>query len=199
MNHEKYNRRSIRLKGYDYWQVGAYFITICTQNKECLFGKITDGKMVLNDAGNIIQEFNAITESHFKNIAISPFVVMPNHYHAIITVGAGSPRPNNPHNENDHICDDGRVRVDDGRVRVDDGRVRVDDGRGNPAPTLGQIVGYFKYQTTKRINTICQTGGKKLWQRNYYDHIIRDEKSFHAISTYIINNPAQWAKDELYL
>jgi len=180
MSNFKHNRRSIRLKNYDYSQAGAYFITICTQDRECLFGEIIDDKMILNDAGEIIQEFHAVTESHFNDIHIFPFIIMPNHYHAIITVGAGFPRP----------C----VENDFGQNNTG----HNDIGRGNPAPTLGNIVGYFKYQTSKQINIMRGTPGQILWQRNYYEHIIRNEDDHSRICEYIDNNPLKWKMDSLH-
>ncbi len=166
-----YARRSVRLKNYDYSQAGAYFVTICTQKKEYLFGTIKDGKIVLNDAGEIVNEFCTKTESHFTNTIFDAFVIMPNHFHAIITVGAGFPRPV---------------------------KNQIHDGRGDPAPTLGNIVGFFKYQTTKQINILRQTPGHKLWQRNYYEHVIRDENDYQRIYKYIQNNPLKWASDSLH-
>jgi len=204
MNNQKHNRRSIRLKGYDYSQAGAYFITICTQNRECLFGEIVEGEMVLNKFGEVVNDFCTRTESHFKNITFDSSVIMPNHFHAIINiVGAGSPRPIDDPIQN--IKSPAVIEVQAGSPRpIDDpiqnGRNdgRNYDGRGNPAPTVGNIVGYFKYQTTKQINNIKQIPGTKLWQRNYYEHIIRNENDYNRIYEYTQNNPLQWELDSLH-
>ena len=183
MNNQKHNRRSIRLKGYDYSQAVTYFVTICTQNRECLFGEIINGEMVLNEVGKIINGFCVKTEHHFQNIIFDSFIIMPNHFHVMIKiVGAGSPCPDNM----DNI---------DG---IENGNGRYGDGRGDPAPTVGNIVGYFKYQTTKQINVIRESPGQKLWQRNYYEHIIRDENDYNRIYEYIQNNPLQWQLDSLH-
>lgn len=168
-----HNRRSIRLKNYDYSRPGPYFVTICTHNKACVLGNIVDGKMVLSDTGSIVKNFCCKTESHFANVKLDPLTIMPNHLHAIITVGAGSPRPVGRDTDTDH-------------------------GRGDPAPTLGNIVGFLKYGTTKQANKLLCMPGTKFWQRNYYEHIIRDEKDYNHIYEYITNNPLRWELDSLH-
>lgn len=178
MIHEKHNRRSIRLKGYDYSRAGSYFVTICTHNRECIFGDIVDGTMVLNSSGAIVQDYCKTTESHFADIRFAPFVIMPNHFHAIMTVGAGSPRPIPAKS------------IDTG------GR---EQGRGNPAPTtLGNVVGFLKYQTTKHINGLRQTPGQKIWQRNFYEHVIRNQNDYGRIHKYVEDNPSKWELDSLH-
>ena len=167
----KYHRHSIRLKGYDYSQEGLYFVTICCQYRECLFGEIVNNKMILSDAGNIVNDCWQEIPNHFPNVYLHEYVIMPNHIHVIveIVVGARSARPN----------------------------IDTETGQANPAPTkmptLGNIIGYFKYQTTKQINL-----SNKIWQRNYYEHIIRNEQSFQRIVEYIIDNPTKWNEDKFY-
>ena len=173
MTHDlkKHRRRSIRLKDYDYSQSGAYFITICTHNKEILFGEILDGEMQLNEWGNVVEDCWDEVPRHFKNVELDAFIVMPNHVHGIIIitndihVGAGLPRPYNKNIS------------------------------GGVKHTLGQIVAYFKYQSSKRINSIRGTSGMPVWQRNYYEHIIRNERDLDEIRQYIINNPLKWELD----
>ncbi|MEA1958628.1 MAG: transposase [Chloroflexota bacterium] len=165
------NHRSMWLKEYDYSQPGAYFVTTCTHDRECLFGEIAGRQMILNDAGKIVQIVWDEIRKHFDRVESDQFVIMPNHIHGIIilnseTVGAGSPRPNQ------------------------------NIGRGDRAPTLGKIVAYFKYQTTKRINESQGTPGYKLWQRNYYEHVIRDENELQNIRHYIRYNHLKWDEDE---
>ncbi len=163
-NAEIHHRRSIRLKGYDYSQNGAYFLTVCTHNRECLLGEITDGEMVLNEYGKIVDECWRGLPNHYQNMQLDYFVVMPNHFHGIIminTVGAGL----------------------------------------KPAPTktkhgLSEFIRALKTFSSKQINQIRNTPGISVWQRNYWEHIIRDEKSLENIRNYIINNPAQWEEDE---
>jgi len=184
-----HHRCSIRLKGYDYSQEGLYFVTICCQHRECLFGKIVGGKMILNNAGKIVDDCWLAIPNHFPNVILHEYVIMPNHFHGIIeiTVGAGSARPND--NTRPARPDVNIVNNINDNANLE----RMDLGRANPAPTVGNIVGYFKYHTTKRIDLPT-----KLWQRNYYEHIIRNERSFNHIAEYIVNNPNMWNKDKFY-
>lgn len=174
---QKYHRRSIRLKGYDYAQVGAYFVTIVTQGRQCLFGEIVNGGMVLNDLGKIVQKWWDDLSTHFPGIETGVFVIMPNHVHGVIII------------------------VHDGRGAVPaPGFLDVPtQGREDPAPTrltLGQIVAYFKYKSTKEMNMLDRSGViTKFWQRNYYERIIRNEREMDAIWNYIEDNPVAWADD----
>jgi len=159
---QKHHRRSIRLRNYDYSQVGAYFITVCTKNRECFFGEIENGEITLNEYGMIVEKEWLRTEKMRSNIQMDKYIVMPNHFHGIIIINTN--------------C------------------------RGGVTPplrkyTLGQIVAYFKYQTTKQINQIRNTTGIPVWQRNYYDHIIRNEKALENIRWYIEGNPVLWEYD----
>ncbi|MFH1847277.1 MAG: transposase [Candidatus Omnitrophota bacterium] len=165
-------RKPIRLKQYDYSQSGYYYVTICTYNRQKLFGDIADNYMIPNDIGKIIKNTWLQIPSHFVNVKLDEYVIMPNHIHGIINnVGAGLPRPKN--------------------VMVD-----TTNGRGNHAPTLGNIIAYFKYQSTKHVNNLQNTPGQKIWQRLFYDHIIRNEKLLNKIREYIINNPTRWDEGE---
>jgi len=171
------NRRSLRLKEYDYSQSGAYFVTICTHERERLFGAIVDGKMALNDAGIMIDEEWQKLKARFPDIELDEYIIMPNHFHGIVTlnpkiVGAGSSCP-------DEII-----------------KSSCDGGREDRAPTLGDIVGYFKYQTTKQINAARDVDIQKIWQRNYYERVIRNENELNEIRQYIVDNPAKWDTDE---
>jgi putative transposase len=174
-----HHRRSIRLRGYDYSQVGAYFVTVCIHNRECLFGQIVDGEMLLNELGECVVRWWDDIPRHFSGVDTGTFVVMPNHVHGIVvitdapTVGAGSPRP-----------------YDDAPHAVM-GTATVRRRR----PSLGNVVAYFKYQTTKTINAMRHTPSARVWQRNYYEHIIRDDESLRRIGEYIVNNPLQWVLD----
>ena len=177
------NRQSIRLQGYDYSQAGAYFITICTQNRLHLFGRIVDGEMILNDAGKIIFDQWMCLSQRFHTIELHECVVMPNHIHGIIeitnaadTVGVGLV-PTRDKNATERAT-----------TRV--------------TPTVGYIVGAYKSLTTTRyIDGVKQLGwqrfNKKIWQRNYWEHIVRDEKEYHRIAQYIIANPLKWEMDKL--
>jgi REP element-mobilizing transposase RayT len=177
-NPDNHHRCSIRLKNYDYSQTGAYFVTACAQNRECLFGNIQDNVMVLNDAGIMIEKWWLELAIKFPAIDIDAYMVMPNHFHGIVAiVGAAlRGRPNL-----DHSIPEGQPH-------------RV-------APSLGDILNWFKTMTTNDYiqgvkNHQWHPFPGKLWQRNYYEHIIRNEDDLEAIREYIINNPIRWADDE---
>ncbi|MFQ3583079.1 MAG: transposase [Chloracidobacterium sp.] len=170
------NRRSIRLQGYDYTQPGAYFVTIVARDRVCLFGEVVGGEMQLNEYGQIV------CEEWFKTTALRPyvrldeneFVVMPNHVHGIIRI----------------VDDVGATR------RVAPTTDTMDATPPGPEPgSIGAIIGQFKSVTAKRINTRRGTPGLPVWQRNYYEHIIRNEESLNRIREYIGSNPMQWELD----
>ncbi|GKT06731.1 transposase [Desulforhabdus sp. TSK] len=192
------NRRSIRLQGYDYSQAGAYFVTICTQNRECLFGEIVDGEMRLNAAGVMVQTVWDEIPVHYSGIDIDEFVVMPNHIHGIIAIVGAAPcgRPF-------------RGQAHDGQARnapPQGGQARGGQARG-PAPTrlsLSDVVHRFKTMTTKLyVDGVKQSGWPpfpgRLWQRNYWEHIVRNQSEMDRIREYILNNPAQWELDKLFV
>ena len=172
----KRQRRSIRLQGYDYTRQGAYFVTICTRNRECLLGDIVEGRMHLSEAGRLAQAVWEDLPHHYPHVQIDVWVIMPNHMHGIIilteaTVGAGlKPAPTVP-------------------------------TRHEPAPTtatrhgLSEIVRAFKTFSARRINALHNTVGTPFWQRNYYEHVIRDESALDRIRQYIVDNPARWPED----
>ena len=176
-----HRRRSIRLKGYDYSQAGAYFVTVCAKDRECMFGDIVDGEMQVNDAGRIIQKCWDNICDHFPHVELDEFIVMPNHIHGI-TLIVGAPL----------------VGAPPFGASINNTESRAGT---RPAPTLGNIIGEFKSITTRQsIDGINQKNwppfNGKLWQRNYYEHVIRDENDIDRIRQYIIENPAKWAGDE---
>jgi len=182
-------RRSIRLQDFDYSQPGAYFVTICTHNRECLFGEIVDGEMKLNDMGQVVQECWNDLPNHYANIELDQFVVMPNHVHGIIiimdisNVGAihESPLPHKLSKQRDPS------QQHESPLQMDIIKRRQ--------MLLSKIIGRFKMNSAKRINVLRNSPGTPVWQRNYYEHIIRGERDFHANCEYIIHNPAQWQYD----
>jgi len=208
-----HHRRSIRLKGYDYSQAGLYFITICVQNRECLFGEIENGKMILNEFGQIAHNEWLKTPEIRNNVELGEFIVMPNHFHAIIRlldnktgvfntpqpIGRGelhSPKILNETDMNDNIG----INVTENKMGVN----VTDDNTGvfntplkSPSQTVGAIVRGYKSTITKQLGLLGLS--EKLWQRNYHEHIIRNEKSYQTISDYIINNPAKWSNDKFYM
>ncbi len=173
-----HHRHSIRLKEYDYAAPGAYFVTIVTRNRMCLFGNVADGVMWLNVLGRIASAYWAEIPHHFPNVTLDAFVVMPNHIHGIVIVtspigvdgvGAQHAAPLHGPQPVPHV---------------------------NVVPgSLGVIVRSFKSAVTKRIGTLRTIVGTPVWQRNYYEHIIRNERSLNHIREYILNNPLQWEID----
>ncbi|WP_367388637.1 transposase [Lewinella sp. LCG006] len=198
-NPQKHRRRSIRLKGYDYSQAGLYFITICTQNRACLFGEIIDGEMILNDAGKMIAKWYDELENKFPDIRCHEMITMPNHFHCIIE-NVGPPVgadlrvcPNTITDGNNGITDDNTL---DEQIL---GEQTLGEHIGSP---LHRVVQWFKTMTTNEYIRGVKTLGwqpfnGKLWQRNYWEHIIRNENTYHRIAAYIINNPKKWDDDKL--
>jgi len=163
-------RRSIRLNDYDYSQEGAYFVTICTHRHKFLFGKIVDSAIQLNRLGNVVNKCWLEIPHHFPNAEVDAFVIMPNHIHGIVSI------------------------VDNCRGTA----CRAPTEKfGRPAPnSLPTIIRSFKSAVTKRINSLRQTPGARLWQRNYYEHVIRNETDLNDIRQYILDNPVKWDMDE---
>jgi putative transposase len=174
----KSHRRSIRLPGFDYAQTGAYFVTVCTQRRKCLFGEVLDGKVALNASGRMVESIWNEISQFYSGADVDAFTVMPNHLHGIIILGVGAgPR----------ACPDDRPQ------------------QGQPqgvAPTLSlpDIAHRFKLlTTTKYIEGVAQNSWPpfpgRLWQRNYYEHVIRNETEMNLIREYIQMNPLKWFYD----
>jgi REP element-mobilizing transposase RayT len=169
-----HHRRSVRLKGYDYSQEGAYFVTICTQARRCLFGEIVAGVMRLNEFGQIANEVLIAVPTHYENVELGEYVIMPNHVHLIIRVGAQFIAPSTP-------------------IAIEPANNQGANNQGaiNRAPTLGEIVRALKARVARKSNV-------PIWQRNYHEHIIRNANEYNRIAQYIINNPTNWENDELW-
>ena len=165
----KYKRKSSpRLKDYDYSQPGAYFVTTCTHQKVCLFGEVVDGEIILNDAGKIVRECWLDLPNHYSNVQLDEFIVMPNHVHGIV-----------------FIRDDQQSNC---RDRFSNLSLRKQHG-------LSEIVRGFKTWSSRRVNKYQNTPGVPLWQRSFYDHIIRDEDDLDRARKYILNNTQKWEFD----
>jgi len=179
-NPKIHHRQSIRLRGYDYSQPGSYFITLCTQNRECNLGEIMNGEMKFTVRGFIIDEFWLKIPDHFPNVELDEFIVMPNHIHGIIVIN-GNFHERGKHQQN----------------HKESGENNIEGGETPPLrkTTLGQIIAYYKYQTTKIINQIDNTPAIRIWQRNYYERIIRNQKILDLARQYIFQNPFRWDKD----
>lgn len=202
-NPEIHHRRSIRLKGYDYSSIGSYFITICAQNRENLFGDVIDNKMVLNNAGEMVKKWVIETENKFKNISIDEYIIMPNHFHSIMSIlNVGADLRVCPNDEN--ICpNDKNICPNDENICPNDNPGYKGEHTGSPQPKIEipEIVQWFKTMTTNEYikgikNGIYLPFDKRIWQHNYYERIIRNETEFNKIKEYIINNPVNWLNDK---
>ena len=165
-------RKSGRLKDYDYSRNGAYFITICVQDRLNILSRIEGDEisgpdLQLSQFGQIVEKWMKYIPVKYPCVVVDKYVVMPNHIHIILII------------DND----------------IED----VSSGTGNPSPTVGQIIGWFKYAVTKQINQMQNQAGERLFQRSYYDHIIRNESGYQEIWQYIDGNPAKWKQDRFYV
>lgn len=161
-NETKFNRKSIRLKDYDYSNDGLYFITLCCKDKKAHFGFIDNEILYINERGRIIEKLYLELPDKYRHIECLDYVIMPNHFHCI-------------------------VHINKEMINKEDPITRH--------PKLGEIIAYFKYQTTKIINL----ENHKLWQRNYWEHIIRNNRSYCMISEYISENPTRWINDKFHI
>lgn len=200
-NPQIHHRRSIRLKAYDYSQAGLYFITICVQDKLYLFGKVEKGEMVLNEYGKIAYNEWLKTPEIRNNVELDVFVVMPNHIHGIIILtDARRGELHSPVNTHELHSP---VNTHELHSSVNTNLLKTFYKMGEcksplraPSNNIGAIVRGYKSAVTKQLNLL--NIGCTVWQRNYYEHIIRNEQSYYAISEYIINNPAKWNNDKFY-
>jgi len=242
-NPKIHNRRSIRLKGYDYSQAGLYFITICCQDRIYRFGDVVNGKMILNEYGQIAHDQWMQLTERFPNFKMDVFQIMPNHMHGIISLADPVVRStlavdhngnakNADDYKNDNDAQNGNDSHNDGPnkngngvengIDTQIGNGVENDGVGRngdrgcngndtdvvgtgftPVPTtsVSDIVGAYKSLVANGCLKIYKSKNEimgKLWQRNYYEHIIRNEKSYKTISEYIINNPVKWSDDKFY-
>ena len=192
-----HHRHSIRLKGYDYSQEGMYFVTICCQERICRFGKIENEEMILNDAGKMIEKWCGELSHNFLDIVMDTYIIMPNHFHAIIiNNGEGNPAVAAAVGADLRVCPD----TLDNQISGEHGNQISSEHTGSP---LHRVVQWFKTMSTNEYIRGVKTLGwqpfdKKLWQRNYWEHIIRNEQSCQRIANYIINNPTNWLNDNFY-
>ena len=196
-----HHRRSIRLKGYDYASAGLYFVTICVQNREMMFGEINNGNMILNDAGRMVERWYYETENKFSDIVCLEMVVMPNHFHCIwqntssaaVVVPVGADLCVRPSSAD--LCV--RPLIDDEHTLNEH---TLGEHLGSP---LARVVQWFKTMSTNEyIRGVKQLGwppfDRRLWQRNYYEHIIRNQLAYNNIANYINNNPVRWDEDKFH-
>lgn len=226
-NPKIHKRKSIRLKGYDYSQPGLYFITICCQDRVCRFGQVVKGEMVLNEIGKMVESEWMQLPERFQNTQLHEFVVMPNHFHAILGIVKSSNTITNPPNAGATLVVDPKnssaetnpqegtsppvnpknqpkqeeTQPQEGQPQGIAHTAKTAREKGKKVKTVGEIVGAFQSIVTVKYIRGVKTKGwprfkGKLWQRNYYEHIIRDERAYYNISQYIVNNPKKWAEDK---
>ena len=230
-NKNIHHRRSIRLDGYDYASEGLYFITICVNKKECLFGDIVDGKMMLNEFGIIARNEWMKSSEIRSEIELDEFIIMPNHIHGIVRIN--NPNPSNvgaygntpggenndrtvahskTHNDeqedhnrayfhtpggenNDRTVAHSKTHNDE---QEDHNRAYFHTPLRSPSKSIGAMVRGYKSSVTTQINILRNSPQFPVWQRNYYEHIIRNDESYETIKNYILNNPSNWINDQLY-
>ena len=165
-------RRSIRLPSFDYSSPGAYFVTVCTKNRLCMFGEVTGGEVKLSPFGHIVMRCWHDLENHYAHVELDAFVVMPNHIHGIVVLPDV-----------------------DRRADVGAGFEPARPTARNRSHGLPEIVRAFKTFSSRRINEAKATPGESVWQRNYYERVIRDEAELDRARQYILGNPANWSRD----
>ena len=171
-------RKSTRLRGFDYGKTGAYFLTVCTENRKNILSTITVGEgsplPILSPCGEIVDRWIKRIPEKYPNAYVDRYVIMPNHIHILLSIVNDNERED-PHNDT--------------------------FGRGDPSPTtttVNAVMGWLKYQATKEINQFQNTVGDKIFQRSFFDHIVRNYDDYHKICKYIYENPARWYYDKLY-
>ena len=167
-------RTSNRLQGWNYAAAAAYFVTIVVRDRACIFGEIIEGAMVVNRFGSIVVDSWHWLSEQYDHVELDAYIVMPNHLHGIVV-----------------------ITEDDGCPNVKAGIVEADDSKPNlpRRKPLGRLIGAFKTVSTKQINQLRSTPDESVWQRGFYDRIIRNEAEFEAVREYILGNPAKWEED----
>jgi len=188
---ERHHRKSIRLRGYDYASPGAYFVTIVTQDRACLFGEISRGRMHLNAAGMAAQTMWAAIPVHFPRVRLDAFVVMPNHVHGIILI-AGTDAATDDADESVPDDADELVRATHASPRRSPPQSPPHHPHGPPRRSIGAIIGSYKSAVSRHINQLRRPRSGLVWQRNYYERIIRDYPSLQRVRKYIYANPRNW-------
>jgi REP element-mobilizing transposase RayT len=162
------HRQTTRLRGYDYSEIGAYFITICTRGRECILGEVSEGSMILSRLGGLVASCWGAIPDHFPAVSLDVWTIMPNHVHGILVIGA----------RRGTAC-----------------RAPTQERFGEPvAGSLPTIVRSYKAAVTRLARRACLA--ESVWQRSYFDHVIRGEEELSRIREYILNNPLRWNLDE---
>lgn len=186
----KYRIESARLENWNYGSKAFYFVTICTKDRVYYFGNVVDGEMVLNKIGQIVKSewLKTFELRPDMNLIMCEFVVMPNHFHAIIGIGE------NAHNTQRETQRNTSCR--DAMHCVSTNQNNNQNKFGPQTKNLASIIRGFKIGVTKNARTIKSDF---TWQPRYHDHIIRNDESFHRITEYIINNPLNWSADQFHI
>jgi REP element-mobilizing transposase RayT len=171
------HRKSIRLSEYDYAHAGAYFVTLCASERRCLFGKVINDQVILSQYGEMVKECWEWLETHFDSVHLDAYVVMPNHIHGVILLSGFQ------------TCRGGS------RAAPQTGEPEQAKSHVKPKP-LGSLIGAFKTISAKRVNELRNSPGQPLWQRGFYEHVIRREESLNRIREYILTNPLRWTLDQ---
>jgi len=198
-----HKRQSTRLKGYDYSKEGNYFLTICCQDKECLFGDVVNGKMILNNIGEVVNECWLKIPNHFPKVKLKEYVIMPNHIHGIIElINDEKSVSNNTAVENLRVIN---LKAENEQllnfIPIKNSIIQNNFQKCTPR-SIGSIIKGFKIGVTKWIrdkNNFEPILIESVWQRNYHEHIIRDNREYEKIVKYIINNPSKWEIDKLHV
>lgn len=201
-----HHRRSIRLRGYDYAGGGAYFVTICTQGKEFLFGEIVEGEMIVNEAGRLVQKTWDALPQRFGSLVLDAFQVMPNHVHAVFVLpGPGlepalakatgapviQPSPGRRGRARPTLFNDRQ----NNQGTASQGSTDKKGTASRPRTAMGDVVGAFKSISTIAVNKLMSRTGTRLLHENFYEHIIRDVDELEIIRDYIVHNPQRWLED----
>ncbi|MFA4930926.1 MAG: transposase [Patescibacteria group bacterium] len=216
-NPQIHHRQSIRLSGYDYSGDNYYFVTVCTYRRECILGEIVDGKMILNDCGKIANKEWQQTGKIRRNIIIDEYIIMPNHMHGILLIENNYCRgtllralpaqyiqntnhenmnPNQPQGTQHPNMPPQGTQHPNMPPQGTQQRAPTNEKFGKPTSnTIPSIIRGYKSAVSTKINTLRNTPGIKIWQRNYYEHIIRDDYALNNIRNYIQNNPKIWHRD----
>lgn len=190
-----HHRHTIRLQDYDYTCAGAYFITLVTAGRECIFSAIDGGEMQLSQIGKIARQEWENLPVRFPGLSLGEYVIMPNHIHGIMCIAVNATHNVGATHANPKRITPGKL-TDPTEYFAGNSGSPLPDPPGPKPGSIGAIIGQFKSRVTKRVWADKQRKGIPLWLRNYYEHIIRDEQDYERIANYILANPANWLMDE---
>jgi len=197
-----YHRHDIRLLGYDYSTPGTYFITICVQNRACILGDVVNGEMTLNKVGSMIDGWWMTTDQHFAGAESDAYMIMPNYFHALVRIGWTEDSP--------EASRHGGLRLREGEgdaLSTDGSRSQSRHGglglHDDDTVSLAKVVQWFKSATTTAYSRRVASDGwprfpGRLWQQNYYEHIIRNQAELDRARGYVMGNPGKWSEDAEY-